>query len=345
MLPPAGSTRSSQRQEELLFANPDELLRYLSSEGVRFIDVRFCDLLGVMQHFVVPVESFDESTVRDGVAFDGSSIRGFQQIHESDMLLMPDPKTAFLDPFTEHTTLVLICDISDPITQLASVSRLEMLNGANRAAVVTPDGLAEVIHFQDVADHGDGILMLTTLLRGRRGTDGLLTTQGGIPPGSLLVVLSGSQVGDAPLSIDRIGEVQFFRSVTLGTLFVDGRDHAVQVVGLPHRPYAPHKVKGDRDGGGDLTITWVRRSRTDTAWRNNTGQVQLGEDQEAYEVDVLDPDTREVIRTVTGLTSPTMVYDASQQVEDHGEVPESVLVRVYQISSVVGRGWPVEAEV
>jgi glutamine synthetase len=71
-----------------LFANPDELLRYVSSEGVKFIDVRFCDLLGVMQHFAIPVESFDESTITNGVAFDGSSIRGFQEIHESDMLLL-----------------------------------------------------------------------------------------------------------------------------------------------------------------------------------------------------------------------------------------------------------------
>jgi len=82
-----------------VFANPEELLRYLRNEGVKFVDVRFCDLPGVMQHFTVPVESFDESVFSDGLAFDGSSIRGFQQIHESDMLLLPDVATAFVDPF------------------------------------------------------------------------------------------------------------------------------------------------------------------------------------------------------------------------------------------------------
>jgi glutamine synthetase len=102
-----------------LFANPDELLRYVSSEGVKFIDVRFCDLLGVMQHFVVPVESFDESTVRDGVAFDGSSIRGFQQIHESDMLLLPDVSTAFIDPFRAEKTLAMNFFVHDPFTREA----------------------------------------------------------------------------------------------------------------------------------------------------------------------------------------------------------------------------------
>ncbi len=84
-----------------MFANPEELLRYLSTEGVKFVDVRFCDLPGVMQHFTVPVESFDDSVFTDGLAFDGSSIRGFQQIHESDMLLLPDVTTAFVDPFRD----------------------------------------------------------------------------------------------------------------------------------------------------------------------------------------------------------------------------------------------------
>ncbi|TML27784.1 MAG: type I glutamate--ammonia ligase, partial [Actinobacteria bacterium] len=81
-----------------MFANSEELLRYLKDEGVKFVDVRFCDLPGVMQHFTVPVESFDESIFSDGLAFDGSSIRGFQAIHESDMLLLPDASSASRDP-------------------------------------------------------------------------------------------------------------------------------------------------------------------------------------------------------------------------------------------------------
>jgi glutamine synthetase len=66
-----------------VFANPEELLRYLSDEDVKFVDVRFCDLLGVMQHLTIPAETVNESLFTDGVPFDGSSIRGFQAIHES----------------------------------------------------------------------------------------------------------------------------------------------------------------------------------------------------------------------------------------------------------------------
>ncbi|HMU37114.1 MAG TPA: type I glutamate--ammonia ligase, partial [Marmoricola sp.] len=78
--------------------------------------IRFCDLPGVMQHFTVPVSSFDESVFEDGLSFDGSSIRGFQAIHESDMSLFPDPTTAYLDPFRTSKTLVVNFFIHDPIT-------------------------------------------------------------------------------------------------------------------------------------------------------------------------------------------------------------------------------------
>src|SRR3954465_15925676 len=77
-----------------VFANPEELLRYLKDEDVKFVDVRFCDLPGVMQHFNTPEDLFDDSVVTDGLAFDGPRIRGFQAIHESDMMLLPDVTTA-----------------------------------------------------------------------------------------------------------------------------------------------------------------------------------------------------------------------------------------------------------
>jgi glutamine synthetase len=100
-----------------VFDNSEALLKYLADDGVRFVDVRFCDLPGVMQHFTVPVESFDADVFTDGLGFDGSSIRGFQQIHESDMLLLPDPTTAFVDPFRAEKTLALNFFVHDPFTR------------------------------------------------------------------------------------------------------------------------------------------------------------------------------------------------------------------------------------
>ncbi|MBO0840138.1 MAG: type I glutamate--ammonia ligase [Sciscionella sp.] len=100
-----------------MFSSPTEVLHYLRDEDVKFVDVRFCDLPGIMQHFTVPAESFDEDAFSDGLAFDGSSVRGFQQIHESDMLLLPDVATARIDPFREQKTLLLNFFVHDPLTR------------------------------------------------------------------------------------------------------------------------------------------------------------------------------------------------------------------------------------
>ena len=134
-----------------MFANSDELLRYIKDEGVRFVDVRFCDLPGVMQHFNVPVESFDEKVFSDGLAFDGSSIRGFQQIHESDMLLLPDAASAFVDPFRAEKTLALNFFIHDPFTREA-YSR-DPRNVAKKAeAYLAASGIADTAYFGPEAE-------------------------------------------------------------------------------------------------------------------------------------------------------------------------------------------------
>src|SRR5580692_8084160 len=99
-----------------MFTSGDEVLAFIKAEGVQFIDVRFCDLPGTVQHFTVPAETFDADVFSEGRMFDGSSIRGFQQIHESDMLLLPDPATAVLDPFRQHKTLNLTFFVHDPLT-------------------------------------------------------------------------------------------------------------------------------------------------------------------------------------------------------------------------------------
>jgi glutamine synthetase len=134
-----------------VFANPEELLRYLKNEGISFVDVRFCDLLGIMQHFTIPVESFDESIFTSGVAFDGSSIRGFQQIHESDMLLLPDHSTAFVDPFRVEKTLALNFFIHDPFTR-EPYSR-DPRNIAKKAETyLASSGIADTAYFGPEAE-------------------------------------------------------------------------------------------------------------------------------------------------------------------------------------------------
>lgn len=97
--------------------NPAEVLQLAKAADVKIVDLRFVDLPGVWQHFSIPIDDLDDDLFEEGIGFDGSSIRGFQAIHESDMLLVADPETARVDPMLEITTLSLICNVLDPITR------------------------------------------------------------------------------------------------------------------------------------------------------------------------------------------------------------------------------------
>ncbi len=96
--------------------SPKEAVAFAKENGVKIVDVKFVDLPGTWQHFSIPVEDFTEDIFAEGLGFDGSSIRGFQQIHESDMLLLPDSATTVVDPVCKIPTLSVICDVVDPIT-------------------------------------------------------------------------------------------------------------------------------------------------------------------------------------------------------------------------------------
>src|SRR4026209_98360 len=129
-----------------MFSNADEVLRFIKDEGVKFVDVRFCDLPGVMQHFNVPAQSVDEDFFVNGQMFDGSSIRGFQAIHESDMKLIPDPATAYVDSFRKEKTLALNFSIVDPFTDEA-YSRDPRNIAAKAEAYLQGSGVADTADF------------------------------------------------------------------------------------------------------------------------------------------------------------------------------------------------------
>src|SRR5690554_6339561 len=113
------SPRLGRRSEDpisgaFMFKDSSEVLAYIKEEDVKFLDIRFTDLPGIQQHFNIPAATVDEDFFAVGQLFDGSSIRGFQSIHESDLQLIPDISTAFVDPFRTERTLVIIFDIYSP---------------------------------------------------------------------------------------------------------------------------------------------------------------------------------------------------------------------------------------
>ena len=92
-----------------------DVRRVIADRKIRFVDFRFTDLLGGWRHISYAIEAFDEDMFVHGIGFDGSSVRGFQGIEDSDMLLRPDPDSGFIDPFYEDPTMVFICNVKDPV--------------------------------------------------------------------------------------------------------------------------------------------------------------------------------------------------------------------------------------
>ncbi len=130
---------------------PKEVLELAKEKGVKVVDLRFVDFPGVWQHFSVPIGELSESSFEDGFGFDGSSIRGWQPIHASDMLVVPDPDTAQIDPFYEVPTLALICNIVDPVTR-EKYTR-DPRNVAQKAeAYLKNSGVGDVAYFGPEAE-------------------------------------------------------------------------------------------------------------------------------------------------------------------------------------------------
>src|SRR2546421_1103755 len=109
------TTEASQTAATAGAQTAAEVLEFASERGVEMVDLKFVDLPGQWQHMTLPIGTLEASDFDSGLGFDGSSIRGFQEIHESDMLLIPDPTTAFIDPYYTRGTLSLICSVADPV--------------------------------------------------------------------------------------------------------------------------------------------------------------------------------------------------------------------------------------
>ncbi|MBW2285931.1 MAG: type I glutamate--ammonia ligase [Deltaproteobacteria bacterium] len=130
---------------------PKDVLDLIKSEEVQVVDLRFMDFPGLWQHFSVPAREIEEDTFEEGLGFDGSSIRGWQAINESDMLVKPVPETAFIDPFFAAKTLVISCNICDPVT--GEDYTRDPRNIARKAEnYVRTLGLADTAHFGPEAE-------------------------------------------------------------------------------------------------------------------------------------------------------------------------------------------------
>ncbi|PXX99270.1 type I glutamate--ammonia ligase [Halomonas sp. LBP4] len=130
---------------------PTQAIEFAKDQRCEIVDLKFSDILGLWQHFSIPASELDEDVFDAGVGFDGSSIRGWQAIHASDMLVIPDPSTAVLDPFTSAPTLSLICNIIDPFTR-AEYSRDPRTIARKATQYLQSTGIGDVAYFGPEAE-------------------------------------------------------------------------------------------------------------------------------------------------------------------------------------------------
>lgn len=215
---------------------------------------------------------------------------------------------------------------------LSSISQLELLNGANGALLGD-----EVIQWQTATPLDATSWRLSTLLRGRRGTEWAIPTH---RAGERFLVLSTVTLRRGNMNLSEVGTARQYRAVTMNTDATTTTSQAFVNEARGLTCYSVDHVQGVRSPANDLTITWVRRTRLGGQWADGR-DVPLAELSEAYEVDILVGGT--VVRTLTSST-PSVVYPVSQQTADGITPGAPVTVTVYQMGQL-GRGWPATATV
>jgi hypothetical protein len=214
---------------------------------------------------------------------------------------------------------------------LSSASALDVLNWNNVGVLGN-----EVIQWQTATPISANVYQLSGLLRGRRGTEDMTGTH---QVGESFIVLSSQGLYRAPLTATDIGQTSYYKGVPSGGNFDDAPPTPLTFQGRSMKCLSPAQVTGARDGSGNLTISWFRRSRWYGEWVDNT-DVPLFEDSEAYAVDILS--SGQLVRTMTA-SSPNATYTAAQQVLDFGVAQSAVAIAIYQLNSVIGRGIPAKA--
>jgi len=216
--------------------------------------------------------------------------------------------------------------------QLEALDDYSVMAGGNAMAVEQPSGEWEIVQFANVEIIGPRTYKLTRLLRGQRGSEHAMGDP--LPSGARVVLLDAGVV-QTTLTAASVGLERTWRIGPADALVGDAvfGEATFTYTAKARRPYAPVHLKA-KDNGGEIDISWVRRSRFGYGAFNQP-TTPLGEDTEAYEIDIMNGAT--VVRTLTS-TSPTVTYSAAAQIADFGGAQTSLTFNVYQMSGQYGRG-------
>jgi hypothetical protein len=219
---------------------------------------------------------------------------------------------------------------------LSSTTELAVLNGGNYFAYGT-DGRWEIIAAQTCTMVSGMSYVLTNLLRGRFGTEWAMSTH---VVGDKVAALSTNDVTAIGMSSSSIGLSRAYRGITEGQDISTGTDTSFTYNGVNLECLSPAYFRADLlPLSTDWGMTWIRRSRTDGEWRDLV-DAGLSETTEAYEIDIYSDNTFTVVKRTIAVTTPSCTYTTAQQTADFGAVQTTIYVKLYQLSSVVGRGYP-----
>ncbi|MGH8585288.1 MAG: phage tail protein [Gammaproteobacteria bacterium] len=221
---------------------------------------------------------------------------------------------------------------------LASDTEANVFAGRNAAALGI-EGRWEIIQWQTATLEADGSYTLSNLLRGRKGTE---HNVGNHEIGDVFVALTSAAIIRLHTSTSDLDQPRVYKAVSVGANLADATAIPLTNRGIGRECYSPVHIKGSRNSSGDLTITWIRRTRAEAEWRDLV-DTPLFEDAESYELEILDG--VDVVRTFMSLTAATQVYSSADQVTDFGSNQAAVSVKVYQVSTDRARGFPGEATV
>lgn len=220
--------------------------------------------------------------------------------------------------------------------ELSSVTDIGLYNGGNHFAYGLP-GRWEIIAAKTVVEESDGSLTLTGLLRGRFGTEQYMDDHTDL---DVIVLLDSSVLRFIGLSISSVNQSRLWKAVSSG----DSIDTAIEVessyTAINLKCLSPIRINGHRDLTAlDWSISWTRRSRTPVEAFSGVA-TPIGETSESYEVEIWDSSYASLKRTITGLSSASTSYSAAQQIADFGAEQTTLYLKIYQMSSVIGRGYP-----
>ena len=216
--------------------------------------------------------------------------------------------------------------------ELESITLDQFLTGYNYAAYGA-DGRWEVVRFKNAALQLDGSYIVSDFLRGDKGTE---WATGLHESGDWFILLDDPDNAFISMATDSVGVDRLYRGITQRASIETGDNVEFTYEAVNLKPLSPVNAEATRDGAGDLTATFTRRSRLGSTWWGNGTQAPVGETAEAYEIDVINGST--VVRTIESST-PEFSYSAADQIIDFGSAQSSILFRIYQLSDVVGRGF------